>query len=228
MAHKPPYTTIRKVGCMMKWLRRVAHFTIRFLVLGACGLISIFLLMSGYESIYNRSLPFVHTLDPVNISVFSATYALRASSYDDSKLLGSFGRPQNLKLPDRDARLTVTAPLRQQDGAWLSRANALHMLIPSAPRDGNIGIALLYCRSSFRTLNEQNLPKPGSNIFMDTDKNWRYVYKVSSARVFDDNVPYVVSDTGANSELIITCNDTGRHQNVIVEARLLSVQGVDN
>ena len=213
---------------MMKWLRRFAHLLVRTLVLGACGAISVFLLMSGYESIYNRSLPLVHTLDPINISVFAASYALQPSSYEDGKLLGSFGRPLSLKLPDRNARLTVTAPIRQQDGTWLSRANALHMLIPSQPREGNIGVALLYCRSSFRTLNDQNLPKAGSNIFMDTDKDWRYVYKVTSAKIFDDDVPYVPSDTGTNSELIITCNDTGKHQNVIVEARLLSVQGVDN
>ena len=63
---------------------------------------------------------------------------------------------------------------------------------------------------------------------MDTDKVWRYVYKVTSAQIFDDDVPYVPSDTGTNSERIITCNDTGKHQNVMVEARLLSVQGVDN
>jgi len=212
---------------MKRFLKNMTSWSTRIVVFGACGLVSAFLLMSGYESIYNRSLPFVHTLDPINLSSLGATYGLDKTSFDNQKLFGSFGRPRTLKLPERNSRFTVAAPIQQQDGVWLARANVLHLLVPEAPRDGNIGVAILYCREGFRTVSDQNLPKVGSNIFMDTDKDWRYVYRISATKIVSDSVPYVASDAGAVSKLIISCNDPVQHRNVVVEANLLSVQGVD-
>jgi len=211
---------------MKRRIKTLRDWTARIVVFGLCGAISVFLLMSGYESVYNRSLPFVHTLDAINLSAFANTYNLDANSYTNQKLYGSFGKPVTVKLPDRAARFNVVSPVKEGDD-WLARANSLHLLLPQEPRGGNIGVTMLYCRAGFRTLNDQNLPSIGSNIFMDTDKDWRYVYKVSTAKVFPDNVPYIASDAGGNSKLIISCNDKKQHVNVVVEATLLSVQGVD-
>ena len=211
---------------MKKQVTNSLAWSVRVVIFGLCGLISVFLLMSGYESVYNRSLPFVHTIDPVNLSAYSTTYDLKAAARSDSSLYGSFGKPTNIKLPERAARLDVGAALHD-DTSWLSRANAVHLLIPQAPRSGNIGTALLYCRSSFRTLDPQNLPKLDSNIFMDTDKDWRYVYKVTVAKVYSDKMPYIVSDGGRGSKLIISCNNPQAGLNVVVEATLLSVQGIE-
>lgn len=211
---------------MKTTLKRTAAAITRTVVFAVCGALSVFLLMSGYESVYNRSLPLVHTLDPVNLTAYGATYDLRTAARSNPDMYGSFGRPTNVKLPERSARLDIGSAVHN-DGSWLARANALHLLVPQAPRNGNIGTALLYCRSSFRTINDQNLPTVGSNIFMDTDKDWRYVYKVTVAKVYPDSVPYVASDSGRGSKLIISCNDTGTHVNVVVEANLLSVQGVE-
>lgn len=211
----------------MKRLQALGLWGARLVVLGACGMFSTFLLMSGYESVYNHSLPFVHTLDPVNLSAFADAYTLGIASYSNSQLYGNFGKPQTLKLPARSLRLDVVAPLQEQSGAWLARESTFHLLLPAKPRAGNIGVAFLYCRSSFRTLNDQNLPSLGSNIFMDTDHDWRYVYKVTNAKIFPESEPYVAADSGADSKLLIDCNDSSQHTNVVIEATLLSVQGVN-
>jgi hypothetical protein len=215
---------MKRVG-FKKRVRATGLWLGRGVVLLTCLFISVFLLMSGYESVYSRSLPFVHTIDPVNLQAYADSYNLTTASHLNSSLYGSFGRPINVKLPERNERLDIAPPI--YNNGWLARSNALHLLIPVPPRNGNIGTALLYCRSSFRTLNDQNLPSVGSNLFMDTDNAWRYVFKVTSAKVYADSVPYVASDNGTTSKLIISCNDTGAHSNVVVEANLLSVQGVD-
>ncbi len=213
---------------LKKNLLRVSAWFARCVLFGACAFASVFLLMSGYESVYNRSLPFVHTLAPVNLKAFDGMYDLQnaLSATKDPAMYGNFGKPQTVKLPARSLHLDVVAPLQQDKGIWLARSNTLHLLLPIKPRSGNIGVALLYCRSSFRTINDQNLPSVGSNIFMDTDHDWRYVYKVTSAKVFTDTDPYIAADSGGNSELIIDCNNSGNHTNIVVEANLLSVQGV--
>lgn len=192
----------------------------------ACGLASVFLLMSGYESIYNRSLPFVHTLDPVPIQALTGSYDLTKVDAKDESMYGNFGHFLTLKLPRSSLRLDI-APAIWDGSHWLARANALHLLIPEKPRNGNLGVGLMYCRSSFRTIYSGNMPKENDNILIDTDHDWRYVYKVTSATAMPDSQTYVPADSGANAKLVIGCNDDTTHSNLIIEASLLSVQGVE-
>lgn len=209
----------------MKKFKNAVSWAVRIAVLTACGAASAFLIMSGYEAVYNRSLPLVHTVDPINLNALANSYELQDAAALQQKRYGTFGKPATVKMPDRAARFNVVEPISQGD-EWLSRANALHLMLPTQARSGNIGVALMYCRAGFRTINAQNLPTIGSNIFMDTDQEWRYVYKVTSAKVFPDSVPYVTGDTGTGGKLVISCNDAANHTNVIIEANLLSVQGV--
>lgn len=209
-------------------MRKVKNFLaacVRVLALAACGMISVFLLAAGYEAVFNRSLPAVHTIDPVNISAMQGSYDIAAAADAQKKHLGNFGKPQTMKMPERSARFNIADPIRH-DSAWLSRANAMHLLLPVPARAGNIGVTLLYCRSGFRTINSSNLPANGSNIFIDTDQEWRYVFKVTSAKAFPADLPYIASDTGSTGKLVIICNDGQQRANMIIEANLLSVQGV--
>lgn len=198
-------------------------------VLAVCGGISLFLAASGYESLYNRSLPLVHTIDEVNLSAFDTSYDLHEAIVkdDDAVVYGNYGKPLTVKLPQREARLDVVKPL-QEGSTWLSRASALHLLAPESPRNGAMGVAFMYCRAGFRTVTTGTLPKAGSNIFMDTDHSWRYVYKITSTAVSSASMPYVVADGGDTSKLLIVCYDESSKNNIYIEAALLSVQGIDS
>jgi hypothetical protein len=206
---------------------------LRIVILGACGLASVFLLASAYESLYNRSLPLVHTLDGINLQAVSRTYDLQkaftfAKDPADESIYGKFGLPTSIKLSGRTKKLDITPAIHPTGNEWLARANALHLLTPEAERSGNIGIALLYCRSSFRTIDASNTPTEGGNLFMDTDHDWRYVYKVVSVTTVPDTQSYVPADNGSNAKLLIVCNDSSKHTNTVIEANLLTVQGVES
>ena len=200
-------------------LLRLSVFTI-------CGLVSAYILASGYESIYNRPLPFVNTIAAVNLTDFTGVYRLADAATPKDSYFGDFGKPVTLKLPASSLRLDIVSAI--QDGSsWLARPSSLQLLVPSPPRSGNIGVAFLYCRSGFRTINADNIPSAGQNIFMDTDQGWRYVYKVVAAHEYSDTEMYVPSDDGSTGKLIIDCYDASSQTNIIVEADLLSVQGVE-
>jgi hypothetical protein len=211
---------------MKQRAKSILLFLLRVSIMGACGLVSVFLLMSGYESVYNRSLPFVHTLDPVPIQGLISAYDLRNINTKDESMYGNFGHLLTLKLPKTSLRLDI-APAVWDGSSWLARANALHLLIPEKPRNGNLGVGLMYCRSSFRTIYSGNMPKENDNILIDTDHDWRYVYRVTSAMTIPDSQSYIPADSGTNAKLVIGCNDAAMHTNFIIEASLLSVQGVE-
>ncbi len=211
---------------MKKRIRRYFFAWGRVFVFAGCAAISAFVLLSGYESIYNRSVPFVHTLDAVNLSAFAPSYNLRIAANPPATMYGNFGKPVTVKLPASSLRLNVAAPIAE-DSTWLARANSLHMLITKPPRSGNIGMALLYCRSSFRTINANDLPKQGQNLLVDTDQDWRYVYRITNASTYADSQPYIPSDDGARGKLVIACDDTAHQVSNVIEADLLSVQGVE-
>jgi hypothetical protein len=211
---------------MKKHVRRYFFTWGRVFVFISCGVISAFVLLSGYESIYNRSMPFVHTLDSVKLSAFASSYDLNGAAQPSAKMFGNFGKPVTVKLPASSLRLNVAAPIKE-NADWLARANSLHLLITKPPRSGNIGMALLYCRSSFRTLEPGDMPKAGQNIFVDTDQDWRYVYRVTNAGTFSDSRPYIPTDDGTRGKLVVACNDGKLHISNIIEADLISVQGVE-
>lgn len=228
----PQDGTKAPVTAMKKILRNAIIWPLRIFVLGLCGAISTFLLASGYESLYNRSLPFVHTLDAVTVRPLDQTYDLQ-KGYTQSRdatnesIFGTFGKPITLKLPQRAKKLDIVMPIHPTSKEWLARADTLHLLAPQTARNGNLGVALMYCRSSFRTIDPHALPAEGSNLFMDTDQEWRYVYKVTSTATIPNGQRYVPADNRATSKLLIICDDRAEKISTIIEANLLSVQGLE-
>jgi hypothetical protein len=197
----------------------------RFGLYGACGLLSLYILASGYESIYNKALPFVDTLAPVNLTVLSHTYDLAAAIPKPSSY-GQFGRLVTLSIPNPTGvqRLSVVAPI-DDNGSWLARASTMHLLIPTDPLNGNVSTAILYCRGSFRTITASTLPAVGSNLFVDTDQSWRYIYKVSASKAYAPDYQYIPTANPTKGKLIIFCNDQTNHANVVIEADIIAVQG---
>ena len=207
---------------------RALNWCVRIVVFATCGLASVYILLSGYESIYVRPLPFVHTIATVDLSAFSQTYRLAASSGQGTKPYGYFGIPETITFPDHSLRLDIVPALREgNNGSWLARSDTLHLLIPAHPRNGDIGVTFLYCRSGFRTLSAQTLPSPGQNVFMGTNKGWQYVFRVTTSDVIPEQQPFVVSDDGTSAKLVIVCNDAAHKTDDVVVATVLSVQGVE-
>lgn len=213
---------------MHKRIRRIFSRASVLIIFSVCGLVSTFLLASGYESMFNKSLPYVRTIEPINLTALSEGFNLSTAAKSDPKRYGIYGKPTTLKLPQQSLRLDIVPPLQDTDGTWLSRTSTMHLLTPSEPRKGSIGLALFYCRSSFRTINTLNVPADGTNIFMDTDTLWRYVYKVTSTSIGPETQEYILADSGDSGRLLISCSDAKTKRNLYIEAKLLSIQGISS
>jgi hypothetical protein len=210
----------------MKRFKKTLFIIGTIIIFAGCGVISAFLLASGYESIYNRSLPLVNTIDEVDLRAFGQAYNLDYAIPEGDKIYGNYGKPLTLKLPQRPSRLDLVQPIKDKQ-TWLARANTLHLLIPEEPRNGSMGLAIVYCRTGLRTLEANNLPAQGSNLFIDTDHSWRYVYKVTSTATAPASQNYIIADDGKTSKMVVACYDKQSGNNIYVETTLISVQGIE-
>ena len=203
-----------------------ALFFVRALVVSGTIFLSSFFAMSGIELIFHKDLPLVHAIDKIDLSAFSRSYDLKnaADMAPNDYRYGSYGRPTTIKLSGRALRLNTTSAL-QGHNDWLVRANAMHTMIFDDPRQDAVGILFFYCKVAPQTISSSNHPPIGSNIFVDTEKEWRYVFRVSQAHTVPEQTPFIISDDEQKPKLIISCNDIHSKTNTIVEAELLSVQG---
>jgi hypothetical protein len=201
-------------GIMMTW---------RGAVMSACALVSIFVLASAYESVFDKPVAFVDTIQAVNMSAFKQSFDLARAVKDTGGEYGTFGQPVVLKLPSSSVRLNIV-PGIVNSNAFLAQTSTLQLLVTTPPRAGNIGMALLYCRSSFRTISDQNVPSAGQNIFMDTKSGWRYIYKITTVGLYPQTRPFVLADSSGSS-IVVDANDARAGTNLIITGELLSVQG---
>lgn len=193
-----------------------------------CGILSLFILASGYESVYSRPLPFVHTLDVVHLATLAQTYDLTKAAALKPSFYGQFGKPATLTIPNLQAsplRLSIVAPIKN-NGDWLARTSTMHLLIPTAPLNGNISTEILYCRAGFRTVSAGALPPVSGNLFVDTDQGWRYVYKIILAKTYAESYRYIPTDDGSKGKLIVFCGDPANKAYDVVEGDLISVQAI--
>ncbi len=205
---------------MKAFLRRKRSSFIAYIVMVACGGLTTYMFAASYETVFNTSLPFVHAVSTVGISpIRHVVDTYHAVSQTD---IGNYGKPLLLKLPAQDIRM-ILAPGIQDGDHFLARASAGHYFITSVPKTGNLGDAVIYYEKSWRTNNNPEKMKTGDNIFIDTDRDWRYFYRVDAISTVTHTQTFV-SRAASSSQLVLAAVDGDRL--VIAQASLINVQNV--
>ncbi len=205
---------------MKTFLKRSRPKVAAYGIMIMSGCITLYVFAASYETVFNTSLPFVHAVSAISIApVKQIIDKYRSVSQTD---VGNYGKPLYLKLPAQDIRMTL-APGIQDGDHFLARASAGHYFVVSSPKTGNLGDMVVYYEKSWRTNNNPEKMKVGDNIFIDTDRDWRYFYRVDSLSAITDSQNFVARQATA-SQLVVVAVDG--HQLVIAQASLINVQNV--
>lgn len=207
---------------MITYLRRKRHSISSYIIMGLCGIATLYVFAASYETVFNRDLPLVQAVSTVNIQALSRT--LNDYKQVDQGAIGNYGFPQYLKLPAQDARMAVV-PGIEVEGKFLARAAAAHYFMTSDGKSGNIGNLVVYFEKSWRTDDRIEEMKAGDNIFLDTDRDWRYFYRIDTVNTIEDGRQYVARGA-QTTQLILVGVDKAANRLVIAQASLVNVQSV--
>lgn len=195
----------------------------RYGIMGLCGVITFYIFASSYSTTFNRSLPMVDAVSVVNTRPFGRF--LQSYTPDLQANVGNYGRPQYMKLPAQNVRM-ILAPAIKDNDQFVARANAGHYALTSQPKNGNFGDALIYYRKSWRTNDQPERAKVGDNIFIDTDRGWRYFYRIDEVKTTTSASDYIARSAPSNQLLVAAVENRSDGNVTIAHAALVNVQNV--
>ncbi|HWZ65858.1 MAG TPA: hypothetical protein VNX65_03600 [Patescibacteria group bacterium] len=195
----------------------------RYLIMGFCGLITLFVFASSYSTTFNRPLMFIDAVSNVDLRPFDRF--LQSYKPEFQTEVGNYGKPQYLKLPSQKLRM-ILAPAAKVNGQFVARANAGHYAITSSPKNGNLGDTIIYYRKSWRTNDRPQRSKIGDNIFIDTDRGWRYFYRIDETKTIAVSAPYIARSTPAAGLLLAAVDSSAGGTATVAHATLVNVQNV--
>lgn len=191
--------------------------------------ITVFVFLNSFEIVFNRNVSFVGALERFRSkgtieSVLKKNSSNAVLSNYEKDWIGDFGIPKTLKVPTFGSRLPLSGSLFLS-GEWLVRSGNGHFLIMGPGKNGNVGDIIIYSRSGWRTISSPERLSIGDNIFLETDTDWRYMFRVASKGSLRLDQPFVKSDTDLGS-LILLIEDESRGVVFAFECILVSIQNI--
>ncbi len=161
---------------------------------------------SSIETLYSMDLPYVNSLNSQNTtSLLPANFENQPEFTSlNGNPLGDYGKPVSLYLPSVSRRLEIV-PLITKDNSILLRPNNVHYTIESKD---NIANTYLFMNSSWRAVNNPEEIKNGSYIYIDTQREWRYIFEIVDSIKLPTEFDYTLPKTDNSQLLLIIKKDT--------------------
>ncbi len=180
---------------------------------------TVIIFSNSMEIIFEVDIPYAYS-----VKAFTGSNYLNDSNYysltanQQNKLTANYGNPKIIKFPSINKKLELMNPI-VKDGKYLVRTNKAHQILD---QKGNIVIYLL---KSWQTIDNLQEISEGNNVFLDSDKGWRYVYRIDEVSQMSVN-SNIVMPNSENPQLLIIVEDRKNLTNYIFRGQYLTVINV--
>lgn len=196
----------------------------QFAFLGVISLgISVYVFANGFELATNINIPYALAIEPVSIEQLVKLNRSTAVMNDPTLSIGNFGEPKYLKVASQTTKLALIQSVLENE-QYLARASTGHFIYLAPAKSGNLGTTLVYVRQSWRTIGNPENIAVGSNLFIDTNKDWRYMYRVSDTITTDVNNQYLLPDSQKPQIMLLLLGQDGSER--IVVADFVNLQNI--
>lgn len=160
---------------------------------------------SSFELLFNRDLPIVTSLTKFSFGGVLAQMEGRDSSVGQvqSPFTGENGDPKELRLPQPEVKMALVPAVKTADQIFLVRASTGHFFMTSRAENGSLGDVVVYAKRDWRSLPTSAGIAVDDNVFVDTAKDWRYVYRITEAVTGDQATKYLAPNSTRGSLIIV-------------------------
>lgn len=174
--------------------------------IGLCtALLTLLILASTVEVLYNVDLPVVRALEPIESGV-TIDKLLRSYSTSETKRYvvktGALGDLDYLTIPALGTRVFI-ARERKIDEQWYLRPNNIHSIPLNYDEFDNPGDYLFYTKKGFNSIPEPANLEIGDEIQITNTRGKTTAFAVEDKQVLPQGEPYIASDTGLRQIILL-------------------------
>jgi hypothetical protein len=203
-------------------MNKILNILAKYTALLLMTLLSFYIYAHIIETIFNSDLPYVRAVEKTDSPNLLSNLKSANLPKNDSERYGFFGKPSTLRI----GRLNYYASLYEiatLEDEWTLRRNTVGILTYQRGKAGRMGDSVLYSTASSSSLNILGSLVEGDRLIIDTDANWRYLYRVNKKITVDKDKGYLVAESPQNKIIII--KEVPLSSNVIVvEATYLTME----
>lgn len=177
-----------------------------------------FMFLNCAEILLGVDISYVSAINTVH-----ADRVITGADVYSSQAQDDFGQPESLKIPQHNIKLEVLQGSQSTNG-WLARSNKAHYLYASTPSNNSEHI-VLYTHSNWRTIARPQEIAVGDNIFVETDREWRMMFRVTNHYVITTSAGYVLPPTD-EQVLVFFIEDTTSGKLHVIQSEFLDVQSL--
>jgi hypothetical protein len=200
---------------------RITQFFPVFAVMFGSLLLTVFIFSQSFELLFTRDIPYTSALETVSVDQY-ITANKRGTV--DQKSFGSFGAPAFLKIGSQKQRLQLI-PTATQDNNYIARLAAGHFELLSPNQEGNLGNVFIYMRQGWRTIDSTTIPSVNQNLFLDTNTDWRYMYRITEVLTQPSNDRMITPESTV-PRLVLGIVDTANQRTTYVTAEFVTLQNI--
>ena len=153
-----------------------------------------------------------------------ASSAHASENPDSVETLRDFGNPRALQIPSLKIRLELMKAINKNDH-WLARANSGHYITLRSKDNDHTENILIYARKGWYTINSPSDISTTTNLFLETDHDWRYMFRVVEHNVIRLDGTYVVPDSNTPT-LFVVIEDKKAGISHIIRAKFVNLQAI--
>jgi hypothetical protein len=193
----------------------------KFVTVVACSLISLFIYLNVFEKVSLLDLPYVNSVTKTEIPsvIYQVRYGINID--EETAKYGFYGKPLVIRVPMHNYSLSIGEE-KKHSNYWIVSNGVGSYHIFEESQGGNIGRLVVFAAPKSGLLAVADILTEGNRIVIDTDKGWRYNYRVISRQFVSTKTPYLLS----SSEIpqLIVVRDRNYDEATLIIANLLSVE----
>ncbi len=187
----------------MKLIKKLISLSLVGVVLILCLMISVVVYANSAEIFSKKDIVFANALTSYPELPIAEKHLFVLPNSDPNlsgNLIGDFGKPISLNIPSIRRKLEIV-PAIVRENTLLVRPNNGHFLVrfdEKAVKD-----FLIYLNKSWRTLPSPEDIKRDTNLYIDTNRKWRYVFKIEEIVSLTEDSIFVIPDNKTTNLILI-------------------------